>query len=81
MLQMSSLSFVSNLHGSDGVTVPHVDIVNDDGESSGLYTTILVEGKVRVALRFRCLVQSCYHDNCRNFFRPDHFPEICYSVS
>lgn len=78
---MSSLPFVPNLYGSDGVAVPRIDIVDDDGERSRLHTTVHVKGKIRVTLRFRRLVQSGDHDDRRNFVRPDHPPEVCYCVS
>lgn len=56
MQQMSSFPVVPDLHGSNGVTVSRIDIVDDDGEKSRLYTIVYVKGKIRVALRFRRLV-------------------------
>lgn len=78
---MSSLSFVSNLHSSDGISVSRIDIVNDNCERSSLYTIIYIKGKIRLAFWFGRFIQSSYHDDRGNFFRPDHFPEICYRVS
>lgn len=81
MPQVSPLSLVPNLHGSDGVPVPRVDVVNDNGKGSGLYAAVHIEGEIRVALCFRRFVQSGYHDDDGNLLRPNHSPEICYRVS
>lgn len=81
MLQISPFPFVPDFDVSDGVTVPRIDVVDNDGERSCLHTTVDVKGKIRVALGFRRLMQSGNHDDCRDFFRPDHPPEVGYCVS
>lgn len=81
MLQMPSFSFMPNFHSSDSISVFHIDIVDDNSERSSLYTAVYIKGKICVTLGFRGFMQSSYHDNYRNFFCPNHSPEICYRVS
>lgn len=78
---MSPLSFVPNLYSSYGISVSRIDIVKNNCERSKLYAIIYVKGKIRFAFWFGRFVQSSYHDDRRNFFCPNHFPEICYCVS
>lgn len=81
MLQMPPFSFMPDFHSSDGISVLHIDIVDNNGERSSLYTAVYVKGKICVTLGFRRFMQSSYHDNYRNFFCPDHSPKIRYRVS
>lgn len=78
---MPPFSFMPDFYSSNGISVLHINIVDDNGERSSLYTAVHVEGKICVTLGFRRFMQSSYHDNYRNFFCPNHFPEIRYRVS